>query len=144
MAKGKRTKGQTMIYKTLHRKQTKDWATRTSLKTEGDLMCSGRVGRPRVTSCALEGLADRGWRHVLWKGWQTEGDLMCSGRVGRPRVTSCALEGLADRGWRHVLWKGWQTEGDVMCSGRVGGSCSTINTCIIWTSHMAIPEFVKK
>jgi hypothetical protein len=34
-----------MIYKTLHRnKKTKDRSKRTSLKTEGELRCSGRVG----------------------------------------------------------------------------------------------------
>jgi len=42
MAKRKRTKGQTTIYKTLHRK-TKYRPTRTPRKTGGELMCSGRV-----------------------------------------------------------------------------------------------------
>ena len=41
MAKIKRTKGQTTIYKTLHRKLK--IATRTLLKTGGEFMCCGRV-----------------------------------------------------------------------------------------------------
>ena len=39
MANRKGTKGQTTIYKTLHR----DWATWTPLKIRGELTCSGRV-----------------------------------------------------------------------------------------------------
>ena len=42
MAKRKRIKGQTTIFKILHIK-TKDRATRTPLKTGGEIMCSGRV-----------------------------------------------------------------------------------------------------
>jgi len=42
MAKGKRTKEQTTIYKTLHKK-TEDQVTRTQLKTVADLRCSGKV-----------------------------------------------------------------------------------------------------
>jgi len=45
MAKRNRTKGQTTIYKTLHRKQTKDRATRNSLKKPRELRCFGRVSR---------------------------------------------------------------------------------------------------
>jgi hypothetical protein len=44
----KMTNGQTTIYKTLHIK-TKDRVTRTSLKTGGELRCSGRVG----SSCSI-------------------------------------------------------------------------------------------
>jgi hypothetical protein len=44
MEKRKRTKGQTTIYKTPHRKQ-KDLETRTSLKTGGGLRCSGSINR---------------------------------------------------------------------------------------------------
>jgi hypothetical protein len=42
MAKRKKTKGQTTIYKTLHRK-LKIEQHRTSLKTGVELMCSGRM-----------------------------------------------------------------------------------------------------
>jgi len=41
MTKGKRTKGQTPIYKHAHK--TKDRVTRTPLKTGGELSCSGRT-----------------------------------------------------------------------------------------------------
>jgi len=41
MAKRKRTKGLTTIYKALHK--TKDRETRTPLKTGGELRCSRRV-----------------------------------------------------------------------------------------------------
>jgi len=41
MTKGKSTEGQTTIYKTYTK--TKDRITRTPLKTEGELRCSGRV-----------------------------------------------------------------------------------------------------
>jgi len=52
MAKRKRTKGQQMIYKTLHRKYR---APRTTLKTWAELRCSGSVGIPdaNVTSVVL-------------------------------------------------------------------------------------------
>jgi hypothetical protein len=41
MVKAERTKVQTKMYKTLHIEQ--DRATRTPLKTGGELRCSGRV-----------------------------------------------------------------------------------------------------
>jgi hypothetical protein len=44
MAKRIRTKGQTTIYKTLQ--ENKDRATRTPLKTGGELRCSGRASSP--------------------------------------------------------------------------------------------------
>ena len=47
MAKRKRIKGQTTIYKT-YIKKTKDRVTRTPLKTGGELRCSGRV----IISCS--------------------------------------------------------------------------------------------
>jgi hypothetical protein len=37
----KRTKGQTMMYKTLHRKHREDRVTRTPLNTGDELRCSG-------------------------------------------------------------------------------------------------------
>jgi hypothetical protein len=49
MAKGKRTKGQTTIYKNTHK--TEDRVTLTPLKTGGELRCSGRVG----SSCSTSG-----------------------------------------------------------------------------------------
>jgi hypothetical protein len=49
MAKRKSTKGQTKIYKHTHK--TTDRVTRTPLKTEGERMCSGRVG----SSCSTSG-----------------------------------------------------------------------------------------
>jgi hypothetical protein len=79
-------------------------------QTEGDLMCSGRVGRPRVTSCALEGLADRAPRHALWTGRQSAADIasisspnkyeqlidqrhsVSIGRVGKHRVKQLYVE----------------------------------------------------
>jgi hypothetical protein len=48
MTKRKMTKEQTMIYKTLHRKQ-KIEQQRNPLKPEGELRCSGRVGRSCFT-----------------------------------------------------------------------------------------------
>ena len=47
MAKRKRIKGQTTIYKT-YIKKTKDRVTRTPLKTGGELRCFGRV----IISCS--------------------------------------------------------------------------------------------
>ena len=41
-AKRKRTKEHTTIYKTLHRKQTKDRTTRNQIKTGFEFRCSGR------------------------------------------------------------------------------------------------------
>jgi hypothetical protein len=49
MAKRKRTKGQTTIYKTLHRKQKIE--QRKPIKTWGELMCSGSVS----SSCSTNG-----------------------------------------------------------------------------------------
>jgi hypothetical protein len=48
MAKRKSTKGQTRSTKHTHR--TKDWVTRSPLKTEGELRCSGKVGSSCSTS----------------------------------------------------------------------------------------------
>jgi hypothetical protein len=48
MAKGKCTKGQTMIYK--NTRKTKDRVTRTPLKIRGELRCSGRVNSSYSTS----------------------------------------------------------------------------------------------
>ena len=42
MVKRKRTKEQTTIYKILHRKR--DRGTQTTLTTDGELRCYGRVG----------------------------------------------------------------------------------------------------
>ena len=50
MVKGKGTKGQTTIYKTL-RNKTKDGVTRTPLKPGDELRCSGRAG----SSCSASG-----------------------------------------------------------------------------------------
>ena len=49
MAKRKRTKGQTTVFKTLHRKHR---ATRSSLKTRNYLWCNGRV----TSSCSTSGI----------------------------------------------------------------------------------------
>ena len=46
----KRTKGQKMMYKTLHRKHRKDRVTRTPLNTGDELGCIGRVNRSFSTS----------------------------------------------------------------------------------------------
>ena len=48
LAKRKSTKGQTTIYK--HTPKTKDRVTRTSLKTGGELRCSGKVDSSCSTS----------------------------------------------------------------------------------------------
>jgi hypothetical protein len=48
MAKRKSTKGQTRSTK--HTYKTKDRVTRTPLKSEGELRCSGRVGSSCSTS----------------------------------------------------------------------------------------------
>jgi hypothetical protein len=73
-----RKKGQTMVNKSLHRKQTKDWAD--------DIMCYEKEIRRKIdqtTSCATKKKTDERlsrWPHVLRKRKQTKDwadDLMC-------------------------------------------------------------------
>jgi hypothetical protein len=66
MDKGERTKGQTTIYKTLHRK-TKTRVTRTPLKTGGELMFSGRVNSSCSTSDDRCITAKGRENHLTWK-----------------------------------------------------------------------------
>jgi hypothetical protein len=72
---------------TKHTHKTKDWVTRTQLKTGGELRCSERVGNSCSTSDTCKAIID-----TIYQG----GELRCSERVSNSCSTSDTCKTIID------------------------------------------------